>query len=171
MSRVRTRWSRLGVQGHQRGNVRWSVSATGGGKVALGGSNRPVRHRQAAARGRHTLLPIEQSSNRETTGVGGRGTHQVRIALATHDIPNYHASFLHGESCHAAGTLNVAVLVFFGLSSDTRGVWSGHGMWARGGCKPLMGEWYSAKASSAAWTSSWIRVVIAAATRDGSSRN
>ena len=94
----------------------------GGSKIALGGSNRPVHHRQAAARGRHTLLPIEQSSNGETTDVGSRGAHQVRIALATHDIPNHHASFLHGESCHAAGTLSVAVLGFFGLSSDTTGV-------------------------------------------------
>ena len=72
--------------------------------------------------GRHTLLPIEQSSNGETTNVGGRGAHQVRIALATQDIPNHHASFLHGESCHAARTLSVAVLGFFGLSSDTKGV-------------------------------------------------
>ena len=110
------------MQGHQRGNVRWNMSATGGGKVAFGGSNRPVRYRQAAARGRHTLLPVEQSSGGGTSNVGGWGVRQVRIALAAHDFPNQQASFLHGESCHTAGALTVTVLGFFGLSSDTIGV-------------------------------------------------
>ena len=116
------------MQGHQWGNVWWSMSATGGGKVTFGSSNRPVRHRQAAARGRHTLLPVEQSSDGGTTNVGGQGAHQVRIALATHDIPNQQASFLNGESCHVAGTLSVTVLGFFGLSSDTKGVRGGYGV-------------------------------------------
>ena len=104
------------------------MSATGGGKVAFGSSNRPVRHRQAAARGRHTLLPVEQSSDGGTTNVGGRGARQVRMALAAHDISNQQAFFLHGESCHTAGALSVTVLGFFGLSSDTVGVRDGYGM-------------------------------------------
>ena len=87
-----------------------------------------VRYRQAAARGRHTLLPVEQSSDRGTSNVGGRGARQVSIALAAHDIPNQQAFFLHGESCHMAGALSVTVLGFLGLSSDTIGVRGGYGV-------------------------------------------
>ena len=97
------------------------MSATGGGKVAFDGSNRPVRYRQAAVRGCHTLLPVEQSSDGGTSNVGSRGARQVSIALAAHDIPNQQAFFLHGESCHMAGALSVTVLGFLGLSSAVRG--------------------------------------------------
>ena len=91
------------------------MSTTGGGKVASGGSHRPVHNRQAAARGRHTFLPVEQSCNVGTTSVGGRGAHQVGIALATHDISNQRASVVHGESYHVAGILSVAALSLFSL--------------------------------------------------------
>ena len=88
----------------------------------FGGSNRQVPYRQAVVRGRHTLLPVEQSSGGGTSNVGGRGACQVGMALAAHDIPNQQAFLLHGESCHTAGALSVTVLSFFGLSSDTIGV-------------------------------------------------